>query len=333
MVLQLVIIAALVFLVSVVATRASIAWARQQNIVDHPNHRSSHTRPTPRGGGIGILAAIVVGIAVATAFGFVPYRLASSLLCGIPIAVVGYIDDRISLSARLRLFVQAACVALALWILSPLPALEIADFVFQPVAAALFYLVAIVWLINLFNFMDGIDGIAAGQAIAIGLLWVLVLQSPISVLGAVFAAAASGFLVFNWPPAKIFMGDVGSGFCGYYIGICGLALPQQQPNTSFFLGLIPAAPFILDATLTLIIRLLKGHRPGVAHRSHAYQRASRQLGRHGPVSLAFFLMAFVWFGAAFAWADTHALSGFSVFVLAALPVVVGLLILGAGSDE
>lgn len=333
MILQLFIVGVAVFLISVFTTRMSIIWAERRNIIDHPNHRSSHTRPTPRGGGIGIVVASSAAILACALLGLLAPRIAVAILCGIPVAIAGYIDDRVSLSARTRLLVQVACAAAALWFLSPVPPLRIAGIMFPGWVSLAIYLLAIVWLTNLFNFMDGIDGIAAGQAIAVGLLWAIAPSSALALIGTIFAAASGGFLVFNRPPAKIFMGDVGSGFCGFFIGVAALAQASQMPNTSFLLWLIPAAPFILDATYTLIVRVIRGQSPSEAHRSHAYQRAAKRIGRHGPVSGTYFILAVFWFGTAFLWSYFTGTSEYLLFIITAVPFLYGLVKFGAGLEN
>ncbi|MGS1008447.1 MraY family glycosyltransferase [Achromobacter anxifer] len=323
-----------VFVVAVLATRASIAWAHHRNILDQPNHRSSHSRPTPRGGGIGVVAACIVGVAGAAALGYLSPAAAGALACGLPIAIIGYLDDRHSLSARSRLLVQVASAAAALWFLSPLPALTIFG-VTLPVGATLaLYLIGIVWMTNLYNFMDGIDGIAAAQAIAIGLCWAIVAGPAAAVAALVLALAAAGFLVYNRPPAKVFMGDVGSAFCGFFIAVAALQM-EGATQHGLLLWLLPAGPFILDATMTLLVRVTRRQRPSEAHRSHAYQILSRKLRAHGPVSLGYFLVAVLWFGSILWWGYHHgqAVAPETLFLLAGLPFVIVGLALGAGRDD
>lgn len=332
--LTLCILLLVVFLTAVLATRASIAWAHHRNILDQPNHRSSHSRPTPRGGGIGIVTACVVGITGAVIMDLLPWHVGAALACGLPIAVVGYIDDRRSLSARSRLLVQIACAAAALWFLSPVAPLTIFGLTLPAGLSIAIYLIGIVWMTNLYNFMDGIDGIAAGQAIAIGVCWAAVAGLMHAVAGIVFALAAAGFLIFNRPPAKVFMGDVGSAFCGFFIAVAALQM-QQATQQNLILWLLPAAPFILDATVTLLVRLLRRQRPNEAHRSHAYQILSRKVGGHGPVSLGYFLIAVFWFGA-FLWlghSHGNSVNPENLFIMAGLPFAIAGLSLGAGRDN
>ncbi|CUJ28182.1 MraY family glycosyltransferase [Achromobacter xylosoxidans] len=321
------------FGVAVGVTRASIGWARRRNILDHPNHRSSHTTATPRGGGIGIVGACAFGLLSGWCLGYIDGRSAGALATGLPIAISGYIDDRVSLSARTRLVVQIACAGLALYLL-PLPALDLFGLIVPAHAAFCVYLVATVWMTNLFNFMDGIDGIAAGQSIAIGIIW-LMLLGPASAFPAVLlAVAAAGFLVYNRPPAKVFMGDVGSAFCGFYVAITTLSLGPATGSPWPIVWFLPAAPFILDATITLLVRLSRGKKPNIAHRSHIYQIASRRVKRHGPISGAYFFLAVFWYGS-FTYAALNASPGFSAVLLliATLPLVAAAIYLKAGVDD
>lgn len=309
-----------------------MAWARRRNILDNPNHRSSHTRPTPRGGGVAIVIVFYAALLAVWTTGLVETRSLVALVCGLPVAVVGYIDDLRPLSARLRLVVQAACAVAALAVLMPLPALSVWQHVAPAWLAVLLYGVALVWLTNLYNFMDGIDTIAAGQAVAIGLLWAAFLPGAAALPALLFAAAALGFLVYNWPPARIFMGDVGSGFCGFIAGVLVL-LFARDTDTSPLAWLIPLSAFVCDATVTLIVRTLRGHRPGVAHRSHAYQRLARKAGRHLPVSVGYVLATVLLTGPALAWAQ-HQPSYAALALLACLlPFALAVLLVGGGRDD
>src|SRR5690606_35682235 len=151
MIATLLFIFAGVLALSVGATRAAISLARWRKIIDHPNQRSSHTRPTPRGGGVGIVVAMALGTFECVLLDLVPVRFAVALGGGLPIAVIGYVDDRISLSARVRLAVQAASAACGLWALAPLPGLEMGGVALGPAISFAFYFFSIVWLTNLFN--------------------------------------------------------------------------------------------------------------------------------------------------------------------------------------
>lgn len=262
--------------------RLLIAW----QIFDEPNHRSSHTHAKPRGGGLAVVAAVLAAwIAAAliegsyeTGFWFV---ICGSLL----LAAISWADDLKSRPASLRFGVQVAAVALGLSILQP------TELVFQgllPLAldralAALLWL----WFINLFNFMDGIDGLAGVETITIsgGLAVILglVVQSPLGAfLAAVPAAAAFGFLYWNWAPSRIFLGDVGSVPLGYLLGG---ALIGTAASGLWAPALILPLYYLADATLTLARRARRGERLWRAHREHFYQRAIQRGFGHAAIVL------------------------------------------------
>ena len=247
-----------------------IRRAAQLGLVQAPEARSSHVRPTPTGGGIGIVAgALVAGLSLPGTDGISFLILA----LGLVIALVGLIDDRRPLPARVRLPVQALVVAALLWSTGAAGALAGGLPPVFHLGAAVLLLIGVLWWINLFNFMDGIDGIAGQQAILMLLSAMLIAFGTVpGVTGgwtwwmmAATAAATFGFLVFNWPPARIFMGDAGSTFLGFTLFasamlslVAGwLSLPQW---------LVLAALFAGDATVTLLVRLLRGENVAQAHR-------------------------------------------------------------------
>ena len=331
--ITLAILLCIVFALSAFGTWKMIAWAHRRNIVDTPNHRSSHTRPTARGGGVALVAAFYAGTAAAWAAGLLESRTVALLCCGLPIAIVGYVDDARSLSARTRLAVHAAAAVALLWVLWPLPTLGIAGHALPAPVVAVLYLLGLVWLTNLYNFMDGIDGIAAGQALAASVLWAALAPGAAGVPALLFAAAAAGFLLYNFPPARIFMGDAGSGFCGFIAG--ALVLHQADATgTSPLLWLIPLSLFLCDATVTLITRVLRRQRPSEAHRSHAYQRLARRAGRHLPVSAGYFAVTLVPLGAWFLWAGQQPdrRAGLAFVVAAVVPALLAIR-LGAGRED
>ncbi|MEI8394093.1 MAG: glycosyltransferase family 4 protein [Rhodospirillaceae bacterium] len=242
-----------------VATGVVTHILRRRAILDHPNERSSHAVPTPRGGGWGILPIMLPGWAL---FGVDPRLLAGLAL----LAAVSWVDDRRNLSPGPRLLAQAVAVALGLAALGPEP-------VFQGwlpsgldlVLAGLCWL----WFLNLFNFMDGIDGLAGSEAVSIAAGLALVAPGA-GAPGALLAGAAFGFLIWNWQPAKVFMGDVGSIPLGYGLG--WLLLTTTQTEAWPAAVLLPLY-FITDASITLVRRALAGKPVLQAHREHFYQRA------------------------------------------------------------
>lgn len=275
-------------------------YALARSLIDIPNARSSHRQPTPRGGGVAIVVAFLLGVCAASAAGLrLPTEIYYSLLgSGSVIALLGFFDDHGHIAARWRLLGHFTAAAWALFWLGGLPPLVILghsiEFGWFGYLLASLYLV---WLLNLYNFMDGIDGIASIEAISVcvggALLYVLCGHTHATVLPLLLSSAVVGFLYWNFPTARIFMGDAGSGFLGVVIGV--LSLQAAWINQSLLWGwLILLGVFIVDATFTLLRRLMRGDKVYEAHRSHAYQYASRQFGRHLPVTLAVAAINLCW---------------------------------------
>ncbi len=276
-------------------------YALARSLLDVPNARSSHSLPTPRGGGVAIVVAFLAGLCLAFFAGLgIAAELFYALLgAGLGIALLGFLDDHGHIAARWRLLGHFLAAAWALYWLGGLPPLAVFGGLLQlswigHVLAA-FYLV---WLLNLYNFMDGIDGIASVEAICVclggAILYALLETSLLTDLPLLMlAAAVLGFLLWNFPPARIFMGDAGSGFLGFVLGVLSLQAAWISP-VLLWGWLILLGVFIVDATLTLLRRLLRGEKVYEAHRSHAYQYASRRFGRHLPVTMAVAALNLVW---------------------------------------
>ena len=266
-------VAAVTGILSCLGTRALIPVLSRRGILDRPNERSSHTIPTPRGGGVAVIAALLSAWGVLALLGRASPSIAAVMLGAAALAAVSWIDDRGGLSQAARLAAQVAAAALGLLAL-PHPSGALAALPVALVYPAI--LLLWVWGTNLFNFMDGIDGIAGGEAAAIGVGLVFLSATgagggpQTALLAAALFGAALGFLVWNWPPARIFLGDVGSVPLGYLLGflLLGLALAGHWSA-----ALILPLYFLADASLTLVRRLLRGERIWRAHREHFYQRA------------------------------------------------------------
>lgn len=268
-------IAAFVF--SLVVTGVVRRYALARSVVDVPNHRSSHSEPTPRGGGLAIAIATLGGGGVLAALGVVSRELAFAFVGGgALIAAIGWLDDHQSIRARVRLVVHllAALWAVA-WVGAP-RAVDVGVGVIPlgPLGAVLAVL-GIVWFTNLFNFMDGIDGLAGGEALVAGLAGgaLLLARGAAGPAGLAFliAGASAGFLVWNWAPARIFMGDVGSGLLGYLFAVLAIA-SDGAGAVPLLVWILLCGVFVFDATVTLARRVLRGERVQDAHRDHAYQR-------------------------------------------------------------
>lgn len=280
----------LIFAMSFLLTALLRRYALAKSMMDIPNERSSHSVPTPRGGGVAIVITFLCSLFFLYWKELISYE---TMLAGVGggaiIAIVGFMDDHGHIAARWRLLAHAAA---AVWILTwlggfpPVTLLGmVVDFGWLGQPFAVLYLV---WMLNLYNFMDGIDGIASVEAVCVclsacllywikgveGLIW-----QPL-----LLAAAVAGFLYWNAPPARIFMGDAGSGFLGVMLGLFSLQAAGTAPEL-LWAWLILLGVFIVDATFTLLRRLLRGEKIYEAHRSHAYQFASRRFGRHLPVTV------------------------------------------------
>lgn len=258
--------------------------------MDHPNDRSSHVVPTPRGGGVGLLTAAMIGIVVGWALRVVRGSDAALFIAGLAIlGVLGWLDDRRGLAARYRLAVHFAVAAATAAALGGFPIIHFGTASVH--LGLLGYAIAVlglVWSINLFNFMDGIDGLAGSQAVLIlgfSAAWLLARgEASVGFIAAVLAASSAGFLILNWPPAKIFLGDAGSGALGFAIGTIAL-ISERRGSVPLVAFAILAGAFIGDATVTLLRRLARGRSPAEAHRDHAYQRMTRACQAHLPVTL------------------------------------------------
>lgn len=286
---RLALVAALAFIVSVGGTALLIRHLTRRQVLDRPNERSSHSVPTPRGGGIAVLLAIVLGwLLDGLMRGSLGLADLAILVAAAGLSLVCFLDDLRGLPALPRFLAQVLAILPGLWLAAERGGLFAGSL---PMGLDLF-LTGFIWLwfINLFNFMDGIDGITGIEmaALGIGLAGLSVSgQIPVSLLGPALAvtAAALGFLVWNWQPARIFMGDVGSIPAGYLIGwlLLSAAHGDQATESAWVFALVLPAYYLADASLTLIRRLLKGENVLRAHRQHFYQRAViRGLG-HGRV--------------------------------------------------
>jgi Fuc2NAc and GlcNAc transferase len=288
-----------VFVLSAGFTGAVRRYALHKQLMDVPNARSSHTVPTPRGGGVGIVAAFMLGLPLLVLTGWVTVADACVLaIPGTAVAAIGFADDHGHIPARWRLLGHFSAAGIGLALLNTLPVIPLWSGVTLSGAwLTVPLVVGVVWLLNLYNFMDGIDGIAGVQAVTVCLGFALLAYlhaTPADVaLALLLAAASGGFLCWNLPPAKIFMGDAGSGFLGIAIALLWLKISSHAPQV-FWAGLVLMGVFVVDATWTLLVRLKRGEKVYEAHRSHAYQHAAMRYGSHGKVTAAVGLFNLVW---------------------------------------
>lgn len=274
-----------------------IAWwvrahAHSHRLLDVPNERSSHSVPTPRGGGLGVVASVVVGVVVLTIGGDMAAHVAAVYAgAALLVAMVGMLDDMYGVSVRLRLVVHFIAIVLGLVALGELPYPFSQGVLLAPLV------VGLVWFLNLYNFMDGIDGLATMETVSVSLGLVLLAwvvgRNDLVLAPALMGLAALGFLPWNAAPARVFMGDVGSGFIGCALGFMAVQLSAAAPSL-FASCLILPGVFIADASLTLLRRAMAGHAVHQAHRSHAYQHAARRLGSHGRVTASVVAINLLW---------------------------------------
>lgn len=325
-----------------IVTQLAIQYAPFMGLVHLPNNRSSHTNVTPHGGGIGIVVSttlFTLWLLWERDVDYLAYWAAIGL--ALVVAIKGLVDDIRPLSASLRLVIQTAATGALLATLYTLPinGLEPLDGIPLWLSFGL-VLFAGIWWLNLFNFMDGIDGIAASQAIFMlaGAAGLIALQHPDVTQTTVWtwmiclAAATGGFLLHNWSPAKIFMGDTGSMFLAFmilFLALLTISLKWMNYASWAILG----AVFISDASVTLFKRMLAGQKLSEAHRSHAYQRLARYWQSHAKASLLaaginlFWLLPLTWLSLA------YPLQSHFWLVLAYLPIAVGVWAIGAGESE
>lgn len=324
--------------VSALITGVVLRLALHKQLVDVPNARSSHSVPTPSMGGIGLVTVVIAGI-IAAGFTGALLTTDSVVLAATSgtVALVGLIDDWRGLPAKWRLLVQVACAGVLLAGIDSALCFEIGPWTIEnTIVGKGLALLFIVWLTNLYNFMDGIDGLAAVEAISVASAATIILSlsggnGPVG-LYLLIAAAVAGFAIWNWPPAKIFMGDTGSAFLGFLFG--GLAvLGDTAGGLSVWTWIILLSVFVTDATFTLCRRFATGQRAYEAHRSHAYQRLARRFKSHRTVTVGVLIVnAFVLFPLAW-WVHANGADG----AVAAL-VIVGVLaavaaLAGAGRPD
>ena len=264
-------------LLACLVTWLSLLYARRTNLVDMPGQRRSHNVPTPRGGGIGIVVAILAGLASAGILFPGTHWPLLLMIAVAMVALIGWIDDHQPVPAWGRLLVHF--LAAGIWLTPLIAAIFFRQTVMDiGLAQAIGLLVVLVfvcvWSINLHNFMDGIDGLLAMQAIfVLSAVAVLCLRGPEqnhSFQIALWIAAIIGFLPFNFPRPRLFMGDVGSGAIGLLIAVAAI-WQLSNPNTAAASGLVAASAFIIDASCTLVSRMLRGRAWYRPHREHLYQ--------------------------------------------------------------
>lgn len=268
--MTVILLAISLFILSFILTAIIKYYALHHHILDIPNERSSHDIPTPRGGGLAIVLAWYVGITVMFYMKEIDKQLYFALLSGILLAGVGIIDDLKSLKPHFRFSIQVLTAIMALFFLKGINPVSVSGIeinkgiLLYPIAVA-----GIVWYINLFNFLDGIDGYASLEAIVIALAMLMFTGNLINLL---IIASVLGFLFWNWPKARIFMGDIGSTQLGFILIVLGIYF-HNKAEFPIILWIMLSSLFWVDATLTLFRRWRNKEHLTIAHRKHAYQRA------------------------------------------------------------
>jgi Fuc2NAc and GlcNAc transferase len=339
MVVETAVLAVGAFVVAAALTGMIRRVAIARGMLDVPNDRSSHDVPTPRGGGLAIVVATLAGLIVSSALGAIPRNHLIALVGGsLAIALVGYMDDRRGLSARVRLVVHLAAAIWAVWWLGGLPSIRFGREIYElGLVGHLLSVLGIVWTLNLFNFMDGIDGLAASEAVfiawgAAALAALSGSSSDVTTVSVVLGAACCGFLYWNWPPARIFMGDAGSGFLGFVLAVLALAASRDNAAAPA-IWLLLGGVFFVDATVTLLRRLTSGQRLHQAHRTHAYQWLARRWNSHQRVTLVVLAVNVAWLFPAAAIASRYPRAAVWLVLAAWLPLIVVAVWVGAGRRE
>jgi Fuc2NAc and GlcNAc transferase len=259
----------IVFLLSFTGTFIIIKVAHRKNILDVPNLRSSHTEPTPRGGGLAIVLTWYLGLLGLRYLNLLEADLFYALISGSVLAVIGLLDDLYSLKPWIRMLFQVLTVIAGLYFLKGFNTIYLGSneftlhFIFTLIA-----LIGAVWFVNLFNFLDGIDGYASIEAIAVASGMYIVTNNPIFLI---LILSVSGFLLWNWPKARIFMGDIGSTQLGYILVILGIYFNNNH-ELNIFGWMTLTSLFWIDATITLLRRWRNKEKLSEAHKKHAYQR-------------------------------------------------------------
>lgn len=250
-------------------------------LYDEVNERSSHTMPTPHGGGIAISVTWFIGLIYLYFMNEIDYTLFYALMIGVVISVVSFFDDMYELSPKFRMLVQSAVAIGAIVVIGGLDSLEFGLFtMLNQIITNIFAFLLIVWFINLYNFLDGINGYAGSEALFLAIAGFILFGGSHFI---VLAVAVLGFLYWNWNKAKIFMGDVGSTLLGYNIAIFTLYYANHEP-TNLWIWIILFGVFWFDATLTLVRRKINGEQLSLAHKKHAYQRLNQAGWTHYKVT-------------------------------------------------
>ncbi len=305
-----------------------------RRLLDIPNDRSSHTVPTPRGGGIAIVLATVLSLLITKLPGIPqPPTLLYLIAPGLLMAAVGIADDLFTLNIRIRLIIQLVVACTITGVILPNTTHPIL------IAATLgaISILGIVWLTNLYNFMDGINGLAALQTVfvcgSMSLLFFLKAEHPETLLLMLTLSSASlGFLYWNFPRAKLFMGDAGSLFIGITLATL-MVWTAYNDMTTACIWLIILTSFIVDASYTLLTRLTTGQKFYLPHRSHFYQKIAQKLNSHTKATLLIMCFNLAWLLPLAIATQLDKINEFAALILAYIPALYGAHKIKAGKAE
>lgn len=273
------------------------------SVLDIPNDRSSHSIAKPKGGGLSFVICFLISLPLLTYYNLLDSRFFLAFFCsGLVISLIGFFDDVKNLPAKSRLIVQFIVASLVIFTLNGMPHIYWLGFINSKILLNVCGVIYIVWMINLYNFMDGIDAIAGLQALflclSMSLIYFVCSYNELALLPLILAFAVGGFIYWNLPPAKIFMGDVGSGFLGLIFAILSLqsAFVDIKLFSSF---LILLGVFIIDTAVTLVARTIRGESFFQAHCTHLYQKLAKYYNNHAQVVILMLLINLLWL---FPWA-------------------------------
>lgn len=327
--------ALLLFIASCAVILVFIRIAHAQEILDVPNIRSSHTAPVPRGAGIAIVLASLSMLGILTYMGMLSVSFAIATgAAGAAIAIMSFCDDIFGgVSWKARFIVQFAASVWAIYWVGGIPIISLgfSDFYIGFVGNVLGVLV-LMWMTNLYNFMDGIDGSSGSETVFIGLTGFAILAInghwDIGMLYLAPAVSAAAFLIWNWSPAKIFMGDVGAAFIGFLFGILPI-ICLKTGTMSPWIGFMLPAVFVTDASITLLVRAVQGERLYEAHRTHAFQHFAQKHG-HAKTVLVMAAVNLAWILPLSLLANHFKPLAFVITIAAYVPLIIAAFLLSAG---
>lgn len=337
-------------MLSFVLTGIFRRYALVKSLFDIPNSRSSHTVPTPRSGGLAFVLSITISVIWLAIYSWIDNEITNVyqtvIIGGILIAAIGLVDDFRHVPAKWRFLIHAIVAGYTVIMLG-IPDIDLGVIIIKSnFFLEIVFVIGIIWLINLYNFMDGIDGLAGVEAmcatggaaliILIGTGYVSVITNPdelyslsIVFLLLIIMIAVFGFLIWNWPPARIFMGDVGSSYLGFVFGVLVISSPMESILT-VWTWFILLGVFFVDATTTLLRRMIARERWYAAHKSHAYQHAAQIFSSHRIVTVSVILVNMIWLFP-LAWLATMKPSwGAVLAIIAYMPLIILAIKLRAG---